>query len=93
MNEEMAHWLDIVRNSRGVPGETDHFFHMQKHWRIFEPYLDGLVSFFLTAIPGGAAAWNQLVYSFSDKYQNQKTSDALFEYFMLVLSYISLVSL
>jgi hypothetical protein len=45
------------------------------------------------AIPGGAAAWNQLVYSFSDKYQNQKTSDALFEYFMLVLAYISLVSL
>ena len=48
MNEEMAHWLDIVRNSRGVPEETDHFFHMQKHWRIFEPYLDGPVSFFLT---------------------------------------------
>jgi len=49
MNGEMAHWLDIVRNSRGVPGETDHFFHMQKRWRIFEPYLDGLVSFYLTA--------------------------------------------
>ena len=50
MNEEMAHWLDIVRNSRGVPGETGPFFHMQKkHRRIFEPYLDGLVSFFLTA--------------------------------------------
>ena len=45
----MAHWPDIERNSREVPGETGHFFHMRKHWRIFEPYLDGLVSFYLTA--------------------------------------------